>query len=102
MDFRQSMQEMVESRELGNVEVKEAWEYLQELLLSYLALNPKNTHKYIVGAFTDLVINLMSPPPNHHINTTNHATNHNHNHASSLSSSSFSSNGGGGGGGGGG
>ncbi|XP_057517505.1 transcription repressor OFP12-like [Amaranthus tricolor] len=64
VDFRQSMQEMVEARDLGRLEVKEAWEYLQELLLSYLALNPKNTHKYIVGAFTDLVVNLMSSPNN--------------------------------------
>ena len=55
---------MVEARDLGRLEVKEAWEYLQELLLSYLALNPKNTHKYIVGAFTDLVVNLMSSPNN--------------------------------------
>ena len=27
------------------------WEFLHELLLCYLALNPKNTHKFIVGAF---------------------------------------------------
>ncbi|XP_021762727.1 transcription repressor OFP12-like [Chenopodium quinoa] len=84
VDFRRSMQEMVESRDLGNLEIKEVWEYLQELLLSYLSLNPKNTHKYIVGAFTDLVVNLMSTPTNH---TTNHPS-------SSSSSSSFSSNGG--------
>ncbi|XP_021764407.1 transcription repressor OFP12-like [Chenopodium quinoa] len=84
VDFRRSMQEMVESRDLGNLEIKEVWEYLQELLLSYLSLNPKNTHKYIVGAFTDLVVNLMSTPTNH---TINHPS-------SSSSSSSFSSNGG--------
>ncbi|KMT10176.1 hypothetical protein BVRB_5g119370 [Beta vulgaris subsp. vulgaris] len=68
VDFRRSMQEMVDSRDLGSLEVKEAWEYLQELLLSYLGLNPKNTHKYIVGAFTDLVVSLMSPNINYEEN----------------------------------
>ncbi|XP_035542644.1 transcription repressor OFP12-like [Juglans regia] len=60
-DFRRSMQEMVEAREL--VDVKSNWEFLHELLLCYLALNPKSTHKFILGAFADLVIGLMSQPP---------------------------------------
>ncbi|KAL9227517.1 hypothetical protein vseg_003198 [Gypsophila vaccaria] len=60
LDFRHSMQEMVEARG----EVGGAWEYLQELLLSYLSLNPKSTHKYIVRAFADVVVSSMS-----HINT---------------------------------
>ncbi|KAG6645214.1 transcription repressor OFP11-like [Carya illinoinensis] len=60
-DFRRSMQEMVEAREL--VDVKSNWELLHELLLCYLALNPKSTHKFILGAFADLVISLMSQPP---------------------------------------
>ncbi|KAJ7954879.1 Transcription repressor like [Quillaja saponaria] len=58
-DFRRSMQEMVESREV-TVDVKNDWEYLHELLLCYLALNPTNTHKYIVRAFTDLVVSMLS------------------------------------------
>ncbi|KAI4317838.1 hypothetical protein L6164_025672 [Bauhinia variegata] len=64
-DFRCSMQEMIESRQV--FDVREDWDYLQELLLCYLALNPSNTHEYIVGAFTDLVVHLLasssSPPP---------------------------------------
>ncbi|XP_058748621.1 transcription repressor OFP16-like [Vicia villosa] len=59
-DFRRSMQEMVEARpELMN-DVKSNWDTLHELLLSYLALNPKSTHKFILGAFSDLIVTLMS------------------------------------------
>ncbi|XP_074317878.1 transcription repressor OFP16-like [Silene latifolia] len=68
VDFRRSMQEMVEAREVAREGVREAWEYLQELLLSYLSLNPKGTHKYIVRAFADLVVSSMSPIINHNIN----------------------------------
>ncbi|MCD7447579.1 hypothetical protein HAX54_031608 [Datura stramonium] len=57
-DFRRSMQEMVEAHEL--TDVKNNWEFLHELLLCYLNLNPKHTHKYIIGAFSDLVVSLMS------------------------------------------
>ncbi|KAK2648360.1 hypothetical protein Ddye_015849 [Dipteronia dyeriana] len=60
MDFRRSMQEMVEAR--GLVDIKSNWDYLHELLLCYLALNPKNTHNFIIGAFADLLVSLMSPP----------------------------------------
>ncbi|CAI8584728.1 unnamed protein product [Vicia faba] len=60
MDFRRSMQEMVEARpELMN-DVKSNWDTLHDLLLSYLALNPKSTHKFILGAFSDLIVTLMS------------------------------------------
>ncbi|KAI4342742.1 hypothetical protein MLD38_027329 [Melastoma candidum] len=57
-DFRRSMQDMVEAKEARDV--KEDWEYLHELLLCYLRLNPKHTHRFIIGAFTDLIISLMS------------------------------------------
>ncbi|XP_043690916.1 transcription repressor OFP11-like [Telopea speciosissima] len=57
-DFRRSMQEMVEAREL--LDVKADWDYLHELLLCYLTLNPKQTHKFIIGAFADLLLNLMT------------------------------------------
>ncbi|XP_049407706.1 transcription repressor OFP12 [Solanum stenotomum] len=57
-DFRRSMQEMVEAHELTNG--KANWEFLHELLLCYLNLNPKHTHKYIIGAYSDLVVSLMS------------------------------------------
>ncbi|XP_030545928.2 transcription repressor OFP12-like isoform X2 [Rhodamnia argentea] len=59
-DFRRSMQEMVEARQL--FDVKSDWDFLHELLLRYLALNPKSTHKFIVGAFADLLVSLMSQP----------------------------------------
>ncbi|KAF9686949.1 hypothetical protein SADUNF_Sadunf02G0043300 [Salix dunnii] len=58
MDFRRSMQEMVDARD--SVDVKANWEYLHELLSCYLSLNPKSTHKFIVGAFADLLVSLLS------------------------------------------
>ncbi|KAJ6730786.1 TRANSCRIPTION REPRESSOR OFP7-RELATED [Salix viminalis] len=58
MDFRRSMQEMVDARDL--VDAKADWEYLHELLSCYLSLNPKSTHKFIVGAFADLLVSLLS------------------------------------------
>ncbi|KAF8401716.1 hypothetical protein HHK36_012662 [Tetracentron sinense] len=58
MDFRQSMQEMVEARQL--LDVGADWDYLQELLLCYLTLNPKHSHKFIIGAFADLLVGLMT------------------------------------------
>uniref|UniRef100_A0A7N0SYE1 Transcription repressor n=1 Tax=Kalanchoe fedtschenkoi TaxID=63787 RepID=A0A7N0SYE1_KALFE len=64
-DFRRSMEEMVEAREGGGFRQGDkrgtgSWEYLHELLLCYLALNPKATHKFIIGAFADLVVDHMS------------------------------------------
>ncbi|PIN09015.1 hypothetical protein CDL12_18408 [Handroanthus impetiginosus] len=61
IDFRRSMQEMVEAREIHDV--RENWDHLQELLMRYLSLNPKSTHKYIVGAFADLLVSLMTSSP---------------------------------------
>lgn len=59
LDFRQSMEEMVEARpEL--MDVKSNWHLLEELLQCYLALNPKNMHKFILGAFADLLVSLIS------------------------------------------
>ncbi|GAA0174833.1 hypothetical protein LIER_28141 [Lithospermum erythrorhizon] len=56
-DFRRSMQEMVETS--GLVDVKANWDYLHELLMCYLSLNPKSTHKFIVEAFADLLVSLL-------------------------------------------
>ncbi|KAL3827965.1 hypothetical protein ACJIZ3_016767 [Penstemon smallii] len=58
IDFRRSMQEMVEACELHDV--RENWDYLHELLMCYLSLNPKSTHKFIVGAFADLLVSLTT------------------------------------------
>lgn len=55
------MQEMIEARDMKDLN-NESWEYLHELLLCYLALNPKQTHRFIVGAFTDIVLLLTSQP----------------------------------------
>ncbi|KAJ3673579.1 hypothetical protein LUZ60_005571 [Juncus effusus] len=50
-DFRRSMEEMVAALGLDR---KAHWAHLHELLLCYLALNSKETHKYIISAFADL------------------------------------------------
>ncbi|XAR58553.1 hypothetical protein NMG60_11013993 [Bertholletia excelsa] len=60
-DFRLSMQEMVEAQQL--FDVRSNWDHLHELLTCYLALNPKSTHKFIVRAFADLLVTLMTSPP---------------------------------------
>ncbi|TKY62434.1 Transcription repressor OFP12 [Spatholobus suberectus] len=61
-DFRRSMEEMVEARpEL--MDVKSNWHVLHELLLCYLALNPKSTHNFILAAFADLLVGFISSPP---------------------------------------
>ncbi|XWS53986.1 hypothetical protein CRYUN_Cryun10bG0048700 [Craigia yunnanensis] len=59
-DFRFSMQEMIDARNLTDVK---DWEFLHELLLCYLTLNPKNTHKFIISAFVDIVVCLLSSSP---------------------------------------
>ncbi|KAM7495986.1 hypothetical protein LguiA_020400 [Lonicera macranthoides] len=61
-DFRRSMQEMVDSHNHRITDVRSGWDYLHELLTCYLALNPKSTHKFIMGAFADLLISLMPAP----------------------------------------
>ncbi|KAM7278812.1 hypothetical protein ACFE04_005946 [Oxalis oulophora] len=60
VDFRESMQEMIEAREL--TDVRSNGEFLHELLFCYLSLNPKHAHKFIISAFADLIITLCSPP----------------------------------------
>ncbi|XP_049349065.1 transcription repressor OFP12-like [Solanum verrucosum] len=63
LDFRRSMQEMVEARGLSDI--RGNWESLHELLMCYFTLNPKSTHKYIVGAFSDLIVCLMESKSQH-------------------------------------
>ncbi|KAJ7972776.1 Transcription repressor like [Quillaja saponaria] len=62
VDFRRSMQEIVEARD-ELMDVKSNWESLHELLLSYLAINPKSSHKFILSAFADLLVSLMWQQP---------------------------------------
>lgn len=52
LDFRVSMEEMVEAHGLKD------WDCLEELLTCYLRVNGKSNHGYIVGAFVDLLIHL--------------------------------------------
>lgn len=72
-DFRRSMQEMIEARKRhlilqgqggideDNDQSHDLSLYLKELLLCYLNLNTKHTHKFIFGAFADLLVSLLSP-----------------------------------------
>ncbi|EYU37219.1 hypothetical protein MIMGU_mgv1a024987mg [Erythranthe guttata] len=56
LDFKKSMQEMVERDQANNnFLVKDSWDYLEELLGWYLRLNVKINHRFIVGAFVDLL-----------------------------------------------
>ncbi|KAK4337719.1 hypothetical protein RND71_042206 [Anisodus tanguticus] len=55
LDFKKSMEEMVETHEIKD------WESLQELLGWYLKMNGKINHGFIIGAFVDLLIE-FSPP----------------------------------------
>lgn len=54
-DFRRSMQDMVEAH---HVDPRQAldWDFMEELLFSYLELNDRSVHKYILRAFTDLTV----------------------------------------------
>ncbi|GLT94766.1 hypothetical protein SLE2022_124910 [Rubroshorea leprosula] len=52
MDFRKSMEEMVEAHGLKD------WDGLEELLCWYLRVNAKGNHGYIFGAFVDLLVGI--------------------------------------------
>ncbi|XP_044462154.1 transcription repressor OFP15 [Mangifera indica] len=52
VDFRKSMEEMVEAHGLKD------WEDLEELLSCYLRVNGNSNHGYIVRAFVDLLVAL--------------------------------------------
>ncbi|PWA40468.1 Ovate protein family, C-terminal [Artemisia annua] len=59
VDFKKSMQEMVEADE-----GLKQWDNLQELLSMYLSLNDKINHGYIIRAFVDiLLVNLVVDDP---------------------------------------
>lgn len=52
VDFRNSMEEMVEAHGVKD------WEGFEELLCWYLRVNGKSNHGYIIGAFVDLLVGL--------------------------------------------
>ncbi|CDY10106.1 BnaC05g03490D [Brassica napus] len=57
-DFRRSMQEMLDAvTDAGDAR---RYEFLHELLLSYLSLNAEDTHKFIIRAFADVLVSLLS------------------------------------------
>lgn len=63
LDFRRSMQEMIEARNvIGDDDHRSDLEYLHELLLCFLALNPRDTHRFIISAFSDIVVDTLSAP----------------------------------------
>ncbi|CAA7396978.1 unnamed protein product [Spirodela intermedia] len=55
-DFRLSMEEMVTIYGVRD------WQCLEELLEWYLRVNGKTNHRFIVGAFVDLLLDLFAPP----------------------------------------
>ncbi|XP_055809453.1 transcription repressor OFP13-like [Solanum dulcamara] len=55
LDFKKSMKEMVESQGIKD------WDNLQELLAWYLKLNGEVNHGFILGAFVDLLMELVIP-----------------------------------------
>ncbi|KAJ4837447.1 hypothetical protein Tsubulata_015295 [Turnera subulata] len=52
VDFKKSMEEMVEAHGLTD------WEGLEDLLTCYLKVNGKSNHGYIIAAFVDLLVGL--------------------------------------------
>ncbi|KAE8655562.1 Transcription repressor OFP13 [Hibiscus syriacus] len=54
VDFRLSMEEMVETHGMKE------WEQLEELLGWYLKVNNKNNHGFIISAFIDLLLAITS------------------------------------------
>ena len=78
-DFRKSMGEMVESHGVKD------WDGLEELLGWYLKANWKNNHRFIIGAFVDLLIHILLASSSSSSSSTSTST-------SSSSSSSLCSN----------
>ncbi|MBA0755591.1 hypothetical protein Gogos_000123 [Gossypium gossypioides] len=54
VDFRKSMEEMVETHGMKD------WEWFEQLLGWYLKVNGKNNHGFIIGAFIDLLVAITS------------------------------------------
>lgn len=61
-DFRRSMQEMIDAAiDAGDLSrPNDGYDFLNELLLSYLSLNPVDTHKFVIKAFSDILVSLLS------------------------------------------
>ncbi|XP_010469629.1 PREDICTED: transcription repressor OFP16-like [Camelina sativa] len=62
-DFRRSMQEMIDAAiDAGELsrDPEDGYDFLDELLLTYLSLNPADTHKFVIRAFSDILVSLLS------------------------------------------
>ncbi|AEC08635.1 Transcription repressor OFP16 [Arabidopsis thaliana] len=62
-DFRRSMQEMIDAAiDAGELsrDPNDGYDFLDELLLTYLSLNPADTHKFVIRAFSDILVSLLS------------------------------------------
>lgn len=57
-DFLRSMEEMAAALRLRDARRRGDRARLHELLLCYLALNDRGAHRYVVSAFTDLLLRL--------------------------------------------
>lgn len=71
VDFRKSMEEMVEAHSLKD------WDALEDLLFCYLRVNPKSNHSYILSAFVDLMfssVSSSSPSPSSSSVTNSHSS----------------------------
>ncbi|XP_062112579.1 transcription repressor OFP15-like [Humulus lupulus] len=79
LDFKKSMEEMVEAHGL------KGWESLEELLSWYLKMNGKDNHGFIVGAFVDLLVGIA-------FSSSSSSTNNNIDNKSSSSSTSSNCN----------
>ncbi|KFK36500.1 hypothetical protein AALP_AA4G132500 [Arabis alpina] len=66
-DFKRSMEEMVEAHALHH-----DWKSLEKLLLQFLKVNAKTSHRHIFAAFVDLLVNLTLHTNNKPINDNNH------------------------------
>ncbi|RYR03968.1 hypothetical protein Ahy_B06g083461 [Arachis hypogaea] len=84
VDFRKSMEEMVEAHGVKD------WEGLEALLGWYLKVNGKSNHGYIVGAFVDLLVSLTLASSSSSSSTTTTTTSTSSSSDSPSSSSSYS------------
>ncbi|KEH24200.1 putative transcription factor OFP family [Medicago truncatula] len=85
VDFRKSMEEIVEAHDVKD------WEGLQELLSWYLKVNEKINHGYIVGAFVDLLVGLTFASTSSSFSTSSSSSSRSPSSPLSFYSSSLSS-----------
>ncbi|KAI4331240.1 hypothetical protein MLD38_029444 [Melastoma candidum] len=57
-EFKRSMQEVVESRADGKFDGEVDWEFMEEMLMCYLNLNERKSHKHVLSAFVDVIVAL--------------------------------------------